>query len=116
VKTIFVVDDDADAGELLAQALAGPGRRVRAFADPLRALAALTAEEADLLIADLAMPWIDGKDVIAASRLRRPDMEIIVISGVSRGPEVARGAGVAFFPKPVDLELLRRMVDRKLAA
>src|SRR5262249_6411555 len=114
VKTIFVVDDDPDAAEILAQALAAPHRKVRAFSDPIRALAALTSEGADLLIADLAMPWLDGQDVLASARLRRPDLAIVLVSGVVDGDQVAARAGVPFFPKPVDLERLRRTVAQVL--
>src|ERR1700753_1365998 len=70
--TLFVLDDDPEQAELMAQALTGRGRRVRAFSDPIRALAALSLDGADLLIADLSMPWIDGKDVVASSRIRKP--------------------------------------------
>src|SRR3954465_14312056 len=81
VKTLFVLDDDPEQAELMAQALTGRGRRVRAFSDPIRALAALTTDDADLLIADLSMPWIDGRDVVSSSRLRRPDLKIFMVSG-----------------------------------
>lgn len=114
MKTIFVVDDDADAAEVMAQALAGRDRQVRAFSDPIRALAAITAEGADLLIADLAMPWIDGKDVLASARLRRPDLPILLVSGLASGAEVAAHEGVPFFAKPVNLDALRRTVDEAL--
>ena len=74
MKTIFVLDDDPEQAELMAQALTGRGRRVRAFSDPIRALAALTLDGATCSIADLSMPWIDGKDVVASARLRKPDL------------------------------------------
>ena len=44
MKTIFVLDDDPEQAELMAQALTGRGRRVRAFSDPIRALAALSLD------------------------------------------------------------------------
>jgi two-component system nitrogen regulation response regulator GlnG len=114
VRTIFVLDDDPDQAEILAQALAGRGRRVRAFSDPIRALSALTHEGADLLIADLSMPWIDGKDVVASAHLRRPQLPIILVSGYPRGAEIAAEEGVPFFPKPVDLDGLRAAVGSAL--
>ena len=114
MRTIFVLDDDPDQAEVMAQALSARGRRVRAFSDPIRALAALGAEAVDLLIADLSMPWIDGKDVVASARLRRPDLAIILVSGYARGAEIAATEGVPFFPKPVDLSALRAAVDRAL--
>ena len=93
MKTIFVLDDDPEQAELMAQALTGRGRRVRAFSDPIRALAALTLDGADLLIADLSMPWIDGKDVVASAHLRRPELKIFMVSGYPRGAEIAGGGG-----------------------
>lgn len=114
MKTIFVVDDDSDAAEVLAQALAGPQRRVRAFSDPIRALAAITSEGADLLIADLAMPWIDGKDVLASARLRRPDLSIMLVSGMPGAADIAAREGVDFFAKPVNLDQLRSAVETTL--
>jgi two-component system cell cycle sensor histidine kinase/response regulator CckA len=114
VKTIFVLDDDQDQAELLAQALASKHRRVRAFSDPIRALAALNEEGADLLVADLSMPWIDGGDVVASARLRRPGLKVILVSGFARGYEIARRHGVEFFPKPIDLEALRAATQQAL--
>lgn len=114
VKTIFVLDDDPEQAELMAQALTGRGRRVRAFSDPIRALAALSLDGADLLIADLSMPWIDGKDVVASAQLRKPDLNIFMVSGYPRGAEIAAEEGVPFFAKPIDLQKLRDAVDEAL--
>jgi DNA-binding NtrC family response regulator len=110
VHTIFVVDDDPDQAQLLATALSADGRRVRAFSDPIRALAALTSEPADLLIADLSMPWLDGAQIVASAREHRADLPIILVSGYSRGAEVAASNGLRFFGKPIDLDRLRAVV------
>lgn len=115
VRTIFVLDDDPDQAEVMAQALSGRGRRVRAFSDPIRALAALASEGCDLLVADLSMPWIDGKDVVASAQLRKPDLRVFLVSGYPRGAEIAEEEGVPFFAKPVDLDALRGAVERALA-
>lgn len=114
MRTIFVLDDDPDQAEVMAQALAGRGRRVRAFSDPIRALAALSAEGADLLIADLSMPWIDGRDVVASAHVRRPSLPVFLVSGYPRGADIAVEQNVPFFAKPIDLEALRQAVDRVL--
>jgi len=114
VKTIFVLDDDPEQAELMAQALTGHDRRVRAFSDPISALAALTAEGADLLIADLSMPWIDGKDVVASAQLRKPDLKIFMVSGYPRGAEIAGEGGIPFFAKPINLAQFRAAVDEAL--
>lgn len=114
MRTIFVLDDDPDQAEVMAQALSGRGRRVRAFSDPIRALAALSSEGCDLLVADLSMPWIDGKDVVASAQLRKPELRVFLVSGYPRGAEIAAEEGVPFFSKPVDLQALREAVERAL--
>ena len=115
MKTIFVLDDDQEQADLLARALACRDWRVRAFSDPIRALAALNAEGADLLVADLSMPWIDGADVVASARLRRPELKVVMISGFARGAEIARRNNVPFFSKPIDLDKLRAFAEQLLA-
>lgn len=112
MKKVFVVDDDPDQAEIMVQALADGELQVRAFSDPIRALTALANEEADLLIADLSMPWIDGKDVIRSARQRRPGLAIFLVSGYARGVEIAHEAGIRFFQKPLDWEVLRDAVKQ----
>jgi two-component system, NarL family, capsular synthesis sensor histidine kinase RcsC len=114
-KTILIIDDDPDQAELLAQMVSHQGRRVHAYSDPIRALAALTHDGADLLIADLSMPWIGGEDVIASARGRWPDLRIFLVSGYPRGAEIAAREGLRFFAKPVNFDLLRQAVDQVLA-
>lgn len=116
MRTIFVLDDDDDQAQLMAQALSSKTTRVRAFSDPIRALAALNADGTDLLIADLSMPWIDGDNVVASARVKRPDLKVILVSGLSNGAEIAQRAGLPFFAKPVDLPGLRAAVLAALDA
>ena len=109
-KRILVVDDDPDQAELVAQVLATPGRRVTAYSDPARALAALQHEGADLLIADLSMPWLDGEAVITQARRRWPELSIFLVSGYDHGAEIAAQEGLLFFAKPLNFDELRQAV------
>jgi DNA-binding NtrC family response regulator len=113
-RTVFVVDDDQEQADLLAEALAAEGVRVRAFSDPIRALATLGADGSDLLVADMSMPWMDGMDVIASARLKQPHIKVILISGYDHAAELAQKHGLPFFKKPVDLPALRRAVEDAL--
>lgn len=114
MKIVFIVDDDADHAELLALALRGPGRYVRAFAHPIDALTALATDPVDLLIADLSMPWVDGKGVILSAKKRREELIIFLVSGYDRGAEIAQETGARFFRKPIDLDQLRSSVEDAL--
>jgi hypothetical protein len=52
--------------------------------------------------------------VLASARLRRPGLPIVMVSGLPEAAEVAASEGVPFFPKPVNLERLRRAVAQLL--
>ncbi len=116
MKNVFVVDDDPDQAQIMGHLLTTQETQVKAFSDPLRALAALGSEHADLLIADLSMPWIDGKDVIKSAQMRQPGLTIFLVSGYSRGAQIAEEAGVRFFAKPVDIDALRASVKQVLGS
>jgi DNA-binding NtrC family response regulator len=115
VKTILVVDDDTDLLEIIAEALATRHRRVLAFQDPIRALEAVRNDVADLLIADLSLPWIDGVDLLACARALHPELPLLLISGHHRAAEVAAARRIGFLPKPFDLDRLSAAVDATLA-
>lgn len=115
MKRILVIDDDPDQTEIAVQILSDAQTQVRAFTDPLRALAALSSEDADLLIVDLSMPWIGGEDFIHSARHRQPNLPIFLVSGYSRGLAIAQEAGVHFFSKPVDWEALRSAIQHLLS-
>jgi signal transduction histidine kinase/CheY-like chemotaxis protein len=58
--TALVVDDDPDARELAALALAERGAYVATAADAAAALDLMNTRDIDVLVADLAMPEVDG--------------------------------------------------------
>jgi len=66
--SVMVVDDNADAIEVLGTALERVGATVRTESAGLAAVAAWTQEPADVLLCDLAMPGIDGFEVLRRIR------------------------------------------------
>ena len=107
VKSIFVLDDDLEQAELLAAALQdATATKVRIFSDPLRALAAVNDEGTDLLVADIAMPLLDGVHVVHSAWVKHPNLKVILVSGSPGGEEIARRIGLPFFAKPIDLPAL----------
>jgi len=116
VKTIFVLDDDADAAEVMAQGLTGHGREVRFFADPTRALAALDDQAPDLLLVDLAMPFMGGLEVVRRARAKCPGCAVFLVSGADDLAELAERGGYRYFRKPIDLARLRHAAEQVLGS
>jgi DNA-binding response OmpR family regulator len=79
--------------------------------DGLEALVALGRNPPDVLIADLALPRVDGFEMLRMLRKDRAfsDMDIIVVSALSRDSINKKGgvpAGITVLAKPVPYEQL----------
>ena len=72
---VLVVDDDADGRDMMAAALKDFGARVRAVATSRTALAVLRKQAFNphILLADLAMPDVDGYELIRSVRMLDAD-------------------------------------------
>jgi CheY-like chemotaxis protein len=66
--SILIVDDEADARELLAQALSSLGAEVRVVGGAEQARCALATYTPDVLIADIGMPDEDGYSLMRSIR------------------------------------------------
>ncbi|MEN6632084.1 MAG: response regulator, partial [Candidatus Polarisedimenticolia bacterium] len=73
MAVVLVVDDERGIREMLAAALEADGHRVLAAASGEAALETLAAEPVDLLLTDLAMPGIDGVELLRRAAEIAPD-------------------------------------------
>ena len=78
-KLILVVDDDADSREIATKALAVTGATVTQAASGLEALEHWRRQRFDVLICDLAMPGMDGYEVLGNIRGASPPTDIDVL-------------------------------------
>lgn len=79
---VLLVDDDEAVRSAVAFALNVEGFSVRSFANPTRLLAEPFPEQECLLVTDYRMPDVDGLELIERLRSRRPDLPIILMSGL----------------------------------
>jgi CheY-like chemotaxis protein len=66
---VLIVDDDPTIRELVVDTLAGDGLELAEAADGLAALASIGRRAPDAIVLDLAMPHLDGFEVL--DRLQR---------------------------------------------
>ena len=110
---VLVVDDEAPAAWALAYILGLRGYRVTTAPDGAAALAMFDADPAELVVTDLRMPRLDGRELIR--RLRRIDraLPVIVMTGyLPLDGDVECFESVTVFKKPVDVQQLLSAIDR----
>jgi DNA-binding NtrC family response regulator len=79
-RRVLVVDDEAQIPRLVGLLL-GDGFRVEAAGSATEALARLEDTPYDVVLTDLAMPELDGIELIRRARRRDPDTPIVVFTG-----------------------------------
>jgi PAS domain S-box-containing protein len=85
-ETILVVDDDESVLSFVRESLEIYGYRVLTASDPLYALKTFQSEhrKIDLVITDMAMPTMSGKELIHAIRAINPAARVLEISAYGR--------------------------------
>jgi DNA-binding response OmpR family regulator len=68
MATVVVIEDDQHIREALTRALADAGHAVRAASTGAQALTAIVEWRPDVVVLDLGLPDIDGRDVLAMLR------------------------------------------------
>ena len=104
---ILIVDDDAEVREFLAGALADLGHRVDSAPDAAAALSALETARPQLMLADFAMPGMNGAELARTARARHPGLPIIFVTGFAESEQLEGAlADVPVLRKPFGLAQL----------
>jgi two-component system response regulator AtoC len=106
---LLLVDDEAGFREVIAERLAEHGFHVEQAGTGEEAVAKLTDFAFDILITDLRLPGVDGRQVLDEAFARYPDIAAIVITGhatIREAVEVTRLGAEGFITKPFPFEEL----------
>jgi nitrogen-specific signal transduction histidine kinase/CheY-like chemotaxis protein len=118
-ETVLVVEDEPLVRKLAVRILSTQGYAVLEASDGPAALeqAGRLGGQLDLLITDIVMPGMNGKEVAAELVRSYPDLRVIYMSGYAEHAVVQRGVideGIAFIPKPFDPLVLAKTVREVL--
>lgn len=108
---VLAVDDQRYFRELIEGLLAEEGYAVQTAASGEEALHVLEREDFDVVVTDLVMPGIDGTQLVERLRERRPDQDIVMVTGVAdvKTAVTAMKLGVTdYILKPFDRDVLVR--------
>ena len=106
---LLLVDDEAAFREVIAERLTEHGFKVQQAGTGEDALERLSGFAFDILVTDLRLPGVDGRQVLDESFARYPDIIAIVISGygtLKEAVEVTRLGAEGFITKPFPFEEL----------
>ena len=110
-ETILLVEDDKDVRTYLSDALRGLHYRVLAAANAAMALKLLAEDQLriDILLTDIVMPGMNGRELGEKAIQMRPRLKVLYMTGYSRNAVVHHGRldqGVDLLQKPISTQVL----------
>jgi len=120
-ESILLVEDEESVRELIAEALKAQGYNVLMAGNGHEALALAAPVNChiDLMITDVVMPGMSGRELAQRMAGSRPGMRVLYLSGYTEDAIVHHGVldpGTAFLQKPFSLDALACKVREVLDA
>src|SRR5688572_8856148 len=112
-KHLLIVDDEAPLREAIAERLADHGFAVEQAGSGEEAIERLAAFAFDVLITDLKLPGISGREVLDAAIERYPEIIPIVITGygtVKDAVDAIKQGAADFITKPFQFDALMHVL------
>jgi len=118
-ETILFVEDEESVRVLVRGYLEGTGYHVLEAVDGVHALEIAAAHKGpvQILITDVVMPRLSGREVAARLSATQPDMKVLYISGYTDDSIFRDGVlegGMAFLQKPFNLKTLAQKIREVL--
>jgi PAS domain S-box-containing protein len=109
-ETVLVVEDDSIVRELIVEVLNDLGYAALEAADGSAGLEILqSGRRIDLLISDIGLPGLNGRQVADAARLLRPELKVLFMTGYAKNTAFTSGlldSGMEMITKPFAMEAL----------
>jgi CheY-like chemotaxis protein len=117
-ERLLVVEDDTVVRELVVEVLRDLGYAPLQASDGKSGLRVLEAAGTiDLLVTDIGLPGLNGRQLADAARERRPDLKVLFITGYAESAAMAGGflaPGMEMLTKPFAADALARKVTAML--
>jgi DNA-binding response OmpR family regulator len=113
-QNILIVDDEVRFATMLSKRLALRGYGCDVVHDGESALDLLSRRIYKLIVLDLRLPGLSGKDVLERLNISHPDLPVIIMTGHGNDidrDECLRLNAQAFLQKPVDISHLIRIYE-----
>jgi len=118
-ERVLVVEDEPAVRMLVREVLEELHYHAVEFADPLEAVPYLASgERIDLMISDVGLPGMNGRELAETARAHRPDLPILFITGYAENATLRSGflgPNMSMVMKPFTLEHLAAKVSQMIA-
>ena len=114
---ILIVDDEDIVIRSCQRILADAEHEVQAAHNGFEAVRMVDEGAFDLVILDIMMPQMDGLEVLQQVKEKHPDIEVIMVTGLSQIQTAVKAMKLGAFdylPKPFDPDQLQQLVERAL--
>ncbi len=115
-KRVLVVEDDNEVRSMLNDYLTFLGYQTDTAADGLEGLNRIKEQTYDLVITDIAMPYVSGIGIISILKKDHPEIPVIAITGYGyHAEELAQEKNADFIMgKPFDVQKLKEAIKKLL--
>jgi two-component system, NtrC family, nitrogen regulation response regulator NtrX len=106
---ILVIDDEPGIRSTVRDILEDEGHTVIVAEDAVVGLEAMDAQRPDLAVLDVWLPRMGGLDALAEMKRRRPEMEVLVVSGhgtIDMAVRALKLGAFDFIEKPLSMDRL----------
>ncbi|MEI7036374.1 PAS domain S-box protein [Fulvimonas yonginensis] len=117
-ETVLVVEDEAVVREVVVQVLHQLGYAAIEASDAEQAIGLLASHPVELLVTDIGLPGLDGRQLADAARQTRPELKVLLMTGYAAGaasPDGFLAPGMALITKPFTTSALAQRVRDMLA-
>src|SRR4051812_18587718 len=118
-ETVLVVEDEAIVRGVIVETLQDQGYRVLEAVDGPSGLKILRLNKRiDLLITDVGLPGMNGRQLADQARETRPELKILFITGYAKNVAIAQGflqPGMEMMTKPFDVDNLSQRVRKMVS-
>jgi PAS domain S-box-containing protein len=118
--TVLVVEDEAIVRELVLEVLAELGlSSISADNGPAGLEILRSKQKVDLLITDIGLPGLNGRQMADAARLLRPTLKVLFMTGYAETAIMGRGGlenGMQIITKPFQIAMLAERVRSMVEA
>ena len=117
-QTILVVEDQPEVRRFTLSALRGRGYRILEAADPREAIELFAGKSGsiDLVLTDIRMPHMNGRELALRLESIRPGIKILYMSGYADGVGTSLLEGPQIIQKPFSAEALAESIGQALSA